>query len=216
MGGGTGQEELNLYDTPYYCLESLTDRTTLTSFNTRIQHTSSTTMSKKPLQIYCFHSQQICIYYSFSPTLMLNSPDNLRTLDTIQCFSVLRVNIRPPSPTHELMFSVLRTQTPPDPFPLLSLSGHSSLFPMEDGFPDDERGDQGLAGLGSPHCFPHQNGERVERYSRKVFVGGLPPDIDEGTSGRIQLRTNKYETWDLVNFLLETVSFCVCASFQTR
>lgn len=50
---------------------------------------------------------------------------------------------------------------------------------MEDGFPDDERGDQGLAGLGSPH-FPHQNGERVERYSRKVFVGGLPPDIDEG------------------------------------
>lgn len=50
---------------------------------------------------------------------------------------------------------------------------------MEDGFPDDERGDQGLAGLGSPH-FQHQNGERVERYSRKVFVGGLPPDIDEG------------------------------------
>jgi len=24
--------------------------------------------------------------------------------------------------------------------------------------------------------------ERVEVYSRKVFVGGLPPDIDEGTS----------------------------------
>ncbi|KAI4814410.1 hypothetical protein KUCAC02_003606, partial [Chaenocephalus aceratus] len=61
----------------------------------------------------------------------------------------------------------------------LPLNGHSSLFPMEDGFPDDDRGDQGLAGLGSPHCFPHQNGERVERYSRKVFVGGLPPDIDE-------------------------------------
>uniref|UniRef100_A0A9J8D8G3 Cytoplasmic polyadenylation element binding protein 4 n=1 Tax=Cyprinus carpio carpio TaxID=630221 RepID=A0A9J8D8G3_CYPCA len=58
--------------------------------------------------------------------------------------------------------------------------GHSSLFPMEDGFPDEERGDQSLPGLGSPHCFPHQNGERVERYSRKVFVGGLPPDIDEG------------------------------------
>lgn len=52
---------------------------------------------------------------------------------------------------------------------------------MEDGFPDDERGDQGLAGLGSPH-FAHQNGERIERYSRKVFVGGLPPDIDEGIS----------------------------------
>ncbi|XP_041121842.1 cytoplasmic polyadenylation element-binding protein 4-like isoform X1 [Polyodon spathula] len=57
--------------------------------------------------------------------------------------------------------------------------GHSSLFPIEDGFPDDDRAEQGLTGLGSPHCFPHQNGERVERYSRKVFVGGLPPDIDE-------------------------------------
>uniref|UniRef100_W5MRY4 Cytoplasmic polyadenylation element binding protein 4a n=1 Tax=Lepisosteus oculatus TaxID=7918 RepID=W5MRY4_LEPOC len=57
--------------------------------------------------------------------------------------------------------------------------GHSSLFPMEDGFPDDDRPEQSLPGLGSPHCFPHQNGERVERYSRKVFVGGLPPDIDE-------------------------------------
>lgn len=59
---------------------------------------------------------------------------------------------------------------------------------MEDGFPDDERGDQGLAGLGSPHCFPHQNGERVERYSRKVFVGGLPPDIDEGTATGIKIQ----------------------------
>ncbi|MEE6479556.1 hypothetical protein FKM82_012288 [Ascaphus truei] len=58
--------------------------------------------------------------------------------------------------------------------------GQSSLFPMEDGFLDDGRSDQTLhSGLGSPHCFPHQNGERVERYSRKVFVGGLPPDIDE-------------------------------------
>uniref|UniRef100_A0A8C1VXQ4 Cytoplasmic polyadenylation element binding protein 4 n=1 Tax=Cyprinus carpio TaxID=7962 RepID=A0A8C1VXQ4_CYPCA len=62
----------------------------------------------------------------------------------------------------------------------LPINGHSSLFPMEDGFPDEERGDQSLPGLGSSHCFPHQNGERVERYSRKVFVGGLPPDIDEG------------------------------------
>uniref|UniRef100_A0A3B3ZXS4 RRM domain-containing protein n=1 Tax=Periophthalmus magnuspinnatus TaxID=409849 RepID=A0A3B3ZXS4_9GOBI len=62
-----------------------------------------------------------------------------------------------------------------------SLKGHSSLFPMEDerSFGDDESGDQGLGGLGSAHCFPHLNGERVERYSRKVFVGGLPPDIDE-------------------------------------
>lgn len=61
-------------------------------------------------------------------------------------------------------------------------SGNSSLFPVEDerSFAEDESVDQGLAGLVSAHCFPHLNGERVERYSRKVFVGGLPPDIDEG------------------------------------
>lgn len=52
---------------------------------------------------------------------------------------------------------------------------------MEDerSFGEEDSGDQGLPGLGSAHCFPHLNGERVERYSRKVFVGGLPPDIDE-------------------------------------
>nr|XP_033799078.1 cytoplasmic polyadenylation element-binding protein 3 isoform X1 [Geotrypetes seraphini]XP_033799084.1 cytoplasmic polyadenylation element-binding protein 3 isoform X1 [Geotrypetes seraphini]XP_033799085.1 cytoplasmic polyadenylation element-binding protein 3 isoform X1 [Geotrypetes seraphini]XP_033799086.1 cytoplasmic polyadenylation element-binding protein 3 isoform X1 [Geotrypetes seraphini]XP_033799087.1 cytoplasmic polyadenylation element-binding protein 3 isoform X1 [Geotrypetes seraph len=56
--------------------------------------------------------------------------------------------------------------------------GRSSLFPFEDGFLDDSHGDQSSSsGLSSPtRC---QNGERVERYSRKVFVGGLPPDIDE-------------------------------------
>lgn len=65
------------------------------------------------------------------------------------------------------------------------VTGHSSLFPMEDerSYGEDERSDQSLSGLGSPHSFPHQNGERIERYSRKVFVGGLPPDIDEGTKG---------------------------------
>ncbi|XP_046726311.1 LOW QUALITY PROTEIN: cytoplasmic polyadenylation element-binding protein 3 [Silurus meridionalis] len=56
--------------------------------------------------------------------------------------------------------------------------GRSSLFPFEDGFLDDTHGDHSLTpGLNSPtRC---QNGERMERYSRKVFVGGLPPDIDE-------------------------------------
>ena len=60
--------------------------------------------------------------------------------------------------------------------------GRSSLFPFEDGFLDDGHGDPSLTpGLNSPtRC---QNGERMERYSRKVFVGGLPPDIDEGGSG---------------------------------
>uniref|UniRef100_A0A672N6E2 Cytoplasmic polyadenylation element binding protein 2 n=1 Tax=Sinocyclocheilus grahami TaxID=75366 RepID=A0A672N6E2_SINGR len=60
---------------------------------------------------------------------------------------------------------------------LLMLNGRSSLFPIDDGLLDDGHGNQGV--LGSPHCYPHQNGERIERFSRKVFVGGLPPDIDE-------------------------------------
>ncbi|XP_067302896.1 cytoplasmic polyadenylation element-binding protein 2 isoform X3 [Pseudorasbora parva] len=60
------------------------------------------------------------------------------------------------------------------------LKGRSSLFPIDDGLLDDGHGNQGVPGvLGSPHCYPHQNGERIERFSRKVFVGGLPPDIDE-------------------------------------
>ncbi|XP_056904185.1 cytoplasmic polyadenylation element-binding protein 3 isoform X3 [Takifugu flavidus] len=56
--------------------------------------------------------------------------------------------------------------------------GRSCLFPFEDGFLDDGHVDPSLTpGLNSPtRC---QNGERMERYSRKVFVGGLPPDIDE-------------------------------------
>ncbi|OCT69966.1 cytoplasmic polyadenylation element-binding protein 3 isoform X2 [Xenopus laevis] len=61
---------------------------------------------------------------------------------------------------------------------IMALNSRSSLFPFEDGFLGDSHGDQSLSpGLSSPtHC---QNGERIERYSRKVFVGGLPPDIDE-------------------------------------
>ncbi|XP_065142636.1 cytoplasmic polyadenylation element-binding protein 2 isoform X2 [Paramisgurnus dabryanus] len=63
---------------------------------------------------------------------------------------------------------------------LLMFNGRSSLFPIDDGLLDDGHGNQGIPGvLGSPHCYPHQNGERIERFSRKVFVGGLPPDIDE-------------------------------------
>uniref|UniRef100_A0A3Q1CMV1 RRM domain-containing protein n=1 Tax=Amphiprion ocellaris TaxID=80972 RepID=A0A3Q1CMV1_AMPOC len=63
-------------------------------------------------------------------------------------------------------------------FSLPLLPGRSCLFPFEDGFLDDGHGDPSLTqGLNSPtRC---QNGERMERYSRKVFVGGLPPDIDE-------------------------------------
>lgn len=63
----------------------------------------------------------------------------------------------------------------------LSPPGRSSLFPIDDNLLDDGHGNQGVPGVhGSPNCYPHQNGERIERFSRKVFVGGLPPDIDEG------------------------------------
>ncbi|CAN9500231.1 unnamed protein product [Ophioblennius macclurei] len=58
--------------------------------------------------------------------------------------------------------------------------GRSSLFPIDDNLLDDGHGNQVVPGvLGPPNCYPHQNGERIERFSRKVFVGGLPPDIDE-------------------------------------
>ncbi|XP_069600828.1 cytoplasmic polyadenylation element-binding protein 2 isoform X2 [Ranitomeya imitator] len=57
--------------------------------------------------------------------------------------------------------------------------GRSSLFPIDDGLLDDGHNDQ-VGVLNSPNCYTgHQNGERIERFSRKVFVGGLPPDIDE-------------------------------------
>ncbi|XP_056292300.1 cytoplasmic polyadenylation element-binding protein 3 isoform X2 [Pseudoliparis swirei] len=61
---------------------------------------------------------------------------------------------------------------------IMPLNSRSCLFPFEDGFLDDGHGDPSLTpALNSPtRC---QNGERMERYSRKVFVGGLPPDIDE-------------------------------------
>ncbi|XP_077933495.1 cytoplasmic polyadenylation element-binding protein 3 isoform X7 [Halichoerus grypus] len=56
--------------------------------------------------------------------------------------------------------------------------GTDNIMALNNAFLDDSHGDQSLSsGLSSPtRC---QNGERVERYSRKVFVGGLPPDIDE-------------------------------------
>ncbi|XP_061681971.1 cytoplasmic polyadenylation element-binding protein 2 isoform X2 [Syngnathoides biaculeatus] len=66
---------------------------------------------------------------------------------------------------------------------LLTLNGRSSLFPVDDNLLDGGPGIPGAPGvpgvLGPAGCFSHQNGERVERFSRKVFVGGLPPDIDE-------------------------------------
>lgn len=83
---------------------------------------------------------------------------------------------------------------------------------MEDerSFGEDESGDQGLAGLGSAHCFPHLNGERVERFSRKVFVGGLPPDIDEGKDSCRFSSTNRCSVSDRFVIFLDEIT----ASFR--
>lgn len=46
--------------------------------------------------------------------------------------------------------------------------------------------------MGSPaRSSPQSQGSEVtERFSRKVFVGGLPPDIDEGQCGRLSVRVH--------------------------
>ena len=40
--------------------------------------------------------------------------------------------------------------------------------------------DQTVPSLGSSLNTSPKSDDSLERYSRKVFVGGLPPDIDEG------------------------------------
>ena len=47
---------------------------------------------------------------------------------------------------------------------------------------DDGSLDQTVPNLAAtPGSSPTSQGiDRIERFSRKVFVGGLPPDIDEG------------------------------------
>ncbi|XP_068448839.1 cytoplasmic polyadenylation element-binding protein 2 isoform X2 [Clinocottus analis] len=62
---------------------------------------------------------------------------------------------------------------------LLMLNGRSSLFPIDDALLDEGHGPPGPPGVHGSPGYPHQNGDRMERFSRKVFVGGLPPDIDE-------------------------------------
>ena len=66
---------------------------------------------------------------------------------------------------------------------ILCLSGKSPFGYADDGHYQDEGCDQTVPNMSSPsRGSPNsQSGvERIERYSRKVFVGGLPPDIDEG------------------------------------
>lgn len=77
--------------------------------------------------------------------------------------------------------------------------GRSSLFPIDDGLLDDGHNDQ-VGVLNSPTCYSaHQNGERIERFSRKVFVGGLPPDIDEGKATIGALK----KSWNIWTRVLE-------------
>ncbi|XP_005089812.1 cytoplasmic polyadenylation element-binding protein 2 [Aplysia californica] len=54
-------------------------------------------------------------------------------------------------------------------------------FVIEDPILDDGALDQTVPNLaGTPRSSPSSQGiDRIERFSRKVFVGGLPPDIDE-------------------------------------
>lgn len=49
--------------------------------------------------------------------------------------------------------------------------------------------DQIVPSLGSSlNCSPNSDPDYTPRFSRKVFVGGLPPDIDEGEHTYIDLK----------------------------
>ena len=65
---------------------------------------------------------------------------------------------------------------------LLSFVGKSPFgFSEENHLLDDGTLDQTVPNMNSPaRGSPNPQTERMERFSRKVFVGGLPPDIDEG------------------------------------
>ena len=78
-------------------------------------------------------------------------------------------------------------QTPPiQHAPVVCFNTGDSGFSFHDadGLLDDGRHDQIVPSLSSPgHASPRSSSDYGgERYSRKVFVGGLPPDIDEGKS----------------------------------
>ncbi|XP_055677446.1 cytoplasmic polyadenylation element-binding protein 2 isoform X2 [Lutzomyia longipalpis] len=66
---------------------------------------------------------------------------------------------------------------------MAQLHGKPFFQGIDDHIPEEAGGfvDNSVMPLNSPtRSSPHsQNSESVERFSRKVFVGGLPPDIDE-------------------------------------
>ncbi|GFX56930.1 translational regulator orb2 [Trichonephila clavipes] len=64
--------------------------------------------------------------------------------------------------------------------------GRSPFFTgIEDNHILDDQLDQIVTSFNTLHMSPNtsRGSESGERYSRKVFVGGLPPDIDEGSAG---------------------------------
>lgn len=67
---------------------------------------------------------------------------------------------------------------------LFHLIGKPYYSRIEDHISEETNAFDGLTipSMGSPaRSSPHSQGSEVnERFSRKVFVGGLPPDIDEG------------------------------------
>ncbi|MGH0116873.1 UNVERIFIED_CONTAM: hypothetical protein FKN15_040862 [Acipenser sinensis] len=117
----------------------------------------------------------------FSPQINVPQQQNRRSPDRTRMYDSLNMHSLENS-----LIDIMRAEHDPlkgrmgYPHPvtdnLLMLNGRSSLFPIDDGLLDDGHSDQ----MNSPNCYPHHNGERIERFSRKVFVGGLPPDIDEG------------------------------------
>lgn len=94
--------------------------------------------------------------------------------------------------------------------------GRSSLFPIDDGLLDDGHGNQGVPGVLGSSGFPHQNGERIERFSRKVFVGGLPPDIDEGDCVLELFSVTHLRRSFYLHIIILTYSLSLLVHAQTR
>lgn len=113
-------------------------------------------------------------------TMMKPNFDHMSAIDDLQRDSVLNYQERTSS-LDSMKFSAFESQL----LDIMKSTGDNNDllkgkqiygFPDRNLMLDDDSLDQTVASLtarGSPQ------GERIERFSRKVFVGGLPPDIDE-------------------------------------
>lgn len=87
---------------------------------------------------------------------------------------MVTTNLEVPIPS-PFLFGILLTI----PFPFC-LSGRPFHSRVDDHIAEESSG-LSLAMNSPSRSSPHsQNSDTSERFSRKVFVGGLPPDIDEG------------------------------------